>query len=437
MLPGSPPTGNGGTEEFSIPVEKLIGGLAVLLEARGLGAQAELVRLARPELRIAGFDNWNGGTTKWELVLHVPVDQFSPYIADEPRNSEETRLAELARLLLRGHEHVWISVRLAVDLEDDSPHPETSANTITEPTRQDIFDAVIASGMRWSGRLNDVEFLEAIFDLDALPSNDYRFKSMRQDVATHRISFPDDWSDDWVFNDPRLGLRSTTDSLFLRFLIRLVDPLIRPEPSEARTLAEVINRRLRMDGWELYQVSTFSGKPVFRARRATPVVSVDVDRERDALSDEYVRELIAKCDSKLSDGDHAGAITNARTLVEQVLSAIEIRVSSKRGDYKGELLKQMKAVTRLIALDPENPSLDERYKDVVRGLTQAVAGLATIRNSVSDSHAREHEPQPHQARLAVNAAKTVVVFLADAFQVFREEGNVPSADPASTPAGAL
>lgn len=137
------------------------------------------------------------------------------------------------------------------------------------------------------------------------------------------------------------------------------------------------------------------------------------------LSDAYVREQVEKCDAKLAQSDLEGAITNARTLLEAVLGELELRLVGVRNDYKGELPKQYKAVTKALRLDDERPELNDRFKDVIRGLVQAVNGLASLQNKISDRHARTRKPAPHHARVVVNAVKTITVFLVEsyAFQV--------------------
>ena len=51
----------------------------------------------------------------------------------------------------------------------------------------------------------------------------------------------------------------------------------------------------------------------------------------------------------------------------------------------------------------------------MRGLVQTVNGLASLQNKISDRHARTRKPAPHHARVVVNAAKTVAVFLVESF----------------------
>jgi hypothetical protein len=133
------------------------------------------------------------------------------------------------------------------------------------------------------------------------------------------------------------------------------------------------------------------------------------------LSDEYVRELSGKCDSRIATGDLDGAVTVGRTLLEAILSELEIRISGVRGDYKGDLPKQFKQVTKLLRMDDQRPDLDDRFKDVIRGLVMVANGLAPLRNKMSDGHARERKPALHHARVVVNASKTVSAFLVESY----------------------
>lgn len=113
--------------------------------------------------------------------------------------------------------------------------------------------------------------------------------------------------------------------------------------------------------------------------------------------------------------DLDGAVTVARTLLEAILSELETRLAGGKGNHKGDLPKQFKQVTKLLRMDDQRPDLDERFKDVIRGLVMVANGLAPLRNKMSDGHARERKPALHHARLVVNAAKTVSAFLVESY----------------------
>ena len=58
------------------------------------------------------------------------------------------------------------------------------SRTISEVTRRQTFDFLTLSGVDWSGRLAEVEFLSRLYDLTKLPSTDGRFHSADRDINT-------------------------------------------------------------------------------------------------------------------------------------------------------------------------------------------------------------------------------------------------------------
>jgi AbiJ N-terminal domain 3 len=84
---------------------------------------------------------------------------------------------------------------------------------ITEVTRRRLVEGLEVRGIVWSGALEDTEFLSRLYDLDALPSTDPRFRSASEDIFQHRVNSPTDWDDDWVFSDPRFGLADSDDAI--------------------------------------------------------------------------------------------------------------------------------------------------------------------------------------------------------------------------------
>ena len=93
-----------------------------------------------------------------------------------------------------------------------------SSNSIPENVRRDIFDFLRVHHVAWAGRLEETDFLSRLYDLEELPSTDYRFKSMASDIWQHRVNNPMDWDDDWIYSDSRLDLYRCPDEEFLGFL---------------------------------------------------------------------------------------------------------------------------------------------------------------------------------------------------------------------------
>lgn len=86
-------------------------------------------------------------------------------------------------------------------------------------------------------------------------------------------------------------------------------------------------------------------------------------------------------------------------------------------------------MAKKLRLDERRPDIDERFKEVVRGLVMVVNGLAPLRNKLSDGHARARKPAEHHARAVVNAAKTVAVFLVDSYRFQASSGLLGNSQP--------
>jgi AbiJ N-terminal domain 3 len=59
---------------------------------------------------------------------------------------------------------------------------------LTREVRQNIIDGLRLENVRWSGRLEEVEFLQRLYDLKTLPSTDGRFKDAAGDIWQHRVN---------------------------------------------------------------------------------------------------------------------------------------------------------------------------------------------------------------------------------------------------------
>ena len=139
------------------------------------------------------------------------------------------------------------------------------SQSISEVTRRAILDFLSVSDSHWAGRLSDSEFLSRIYDLETLPSTDYRFSSAASDIAQHR-DYWTDWDEDWIFHDDRFNLLHVTDEQFARFLSETIHPVVREDEEETLTLLTAYNERLKVDGWSLVTVEQLSGRPVYVAQ---------------------------------------------------------------------------------------------------------------------------------------------------------------------------
>ncbi len=129
------------------------------------------------------------------------------------------------------------------------------------------------------------------------------------------------------------------------------------------------------------------------------------------INHRYIVGQANKCDTKISDGDNDGAITNARTLVEAVLNEILIKNGEDSHNFNGDLLKLYKRVQKILDLEPNNKDVDDTLNQYLRGLIGVVSGLSGLRNKMSDSHVQKVKPEKRHAKLTVDSAKTLAEFL--------------------------
>ncbi|MDI6099225.1 DUF4263 domain-containing protein [Actinoplanes sp. NEAU-A12] len=155
-----------------------------------------------------------------------------------------------------------------------------SEQRITTLTRRDIVDYVCGEGGPWWGRLDEIDFLGPLYDLDTLASTDPRFTTAREDITQHRINNPHDWPDHWVFEYPRFNLLDGPDEILLGFLTRFVHPEVQPDLDQSSRRVGELNRLLGPDGWALRPFEFTSGRPIYSpafAPSTGPMVSVPLD----------------------------------------------------------------------------------------------------------------------------------------------------------------
>lgn len=115
---------------------------------------------------------------------------------------------------------------------------------------------------------------------------------------------------------------------------------------------------------------------------------------------------------KRVETDPGGAITSARTLVETVCKHI-LDARGLPSDFDGDLGKLYKATANSLKLTPDTGTT-EIVKQVLGGCASVVNGLAAKRNALGDAHGktpRDLVPSPRLARLSLNAAGTLAMFL--------------------------
>lgn len=180
----------------------------------------------------------------------------------------------------------------ALKKESKADNDRHSAQTteITEVTRREIIDRLLAGNLAWAGRLQEDDFLSRLYDLNALPSDDKRFQTAAGDIWQHRVNNLD-WKDDWIFFDQRFNLLHAPDEDFLRFLCETVHPVVRPKVERALELVNTYNSHLRKDGWELVRSDKISDRPVFHARKTAQDIEIFAEPTGWPKVDRQVEEI--------------------------------------------------------------------------------------------------------------------------------------------------
>lgn len=194
---------------------------------------------------------------------------------------------------------------------------------ISRLTRRDLIDSLVAEKINWCGRLDESEFLARLYDLQALPSTDGRFKDAAGDIWQHRVN-NFDWDDDWVFHDSRFNLSNGDDELLLRFLCEMLHPVVRSDATEVERLRQMINGYLANDGFQLVERTRMSGKPVFVGRFLGVVGTPALAAARETLGGTdpgYVAQQITRMDAAVLN-DPGLAIGTVKELVETCCKTI-------------------------------------------------------------------------------------------------------------------
>lgn len=300
--------------------------------------------------------------------------------------------------------------------------------TITAVTRRDITDYLIANRVTWSGRLEEPAFLQRLWDLSQMRSEDSRFEDAAGDIRQHRIN-NHDWEDDWVFHDARFNLTGGPDETFVRFLAETLHPLVRSELEEVKRLLAFYNECLARDDWELVEVSQLLGGPVFegRPREAikAPKEALDLGRYQRLDDPQVVRDHLRRIDRDLKT-DPAEAIGASKELVESVLKLIldDYGVEYGKSDDLMGLYKKVQEEMRLnVEAVPGNAAGSKAAVKTLRALVTTIQSLAELRNEIGGGHghARRSPALTRHGRLAFNASVTVVEFLLDTWHVRRED----------------
>jgi hypothetical protein len=292
---------------------------------------------------------------------------------------------------------------------------------ITQLTRRDIVDALVVENVNWAGRLEEPEFLGRLFNLAELPSNDRRFPDAAADIWQHRVNNRHDWSDDWVFYDPRFNIMNGDDELFLSFLCETVHPVVRSDPTEVERLVQLYNSHLMKDGFELAEKSRISGRPIYVGRYISTLGAPALSAVKESFGGTdltYVAQQITRMELAVN-ADPGLAIGTAKELIETCCKTILLERGIGAPDSL-DLAQLVKLTSKELRLTPDDIADQAKAVETIRRLLSNLAtitqGVSELRNRYGTGHGKAAWSKglgPRHAKLAIGAASTLAVFLVE------------------------
>ncbi|TBV27676.1 hypothetical protein DMZ43_01095 [Meridianimaribacter sp. CL38] len=211
----------------------------------------------------------------------------------------------------------------------------------------------------------------------------------------------------WRYAEAKI--REFNNTLKIKHIIEsLVDPrnYLEEPVFTCEEAVEEVNAYIQYDGFKLikngmlYKLIDLSGVLV----QGSSVKKIDQD---------FIKEQISKCNSKIENGDFNGAITNSRSLAEAVMINIIEDIEGKEIKNDGKLENLYKKVKKHLNLKIDPATLPKTVIQILSGLDSIVSGLSGLSNNSGDRHANKFNTKEHHARLAVNSTLTLVDFLLD------------------------
>ncbi|MEL6859894.1 MAG: abortive infection family protein [Pseudomonadota bacterium] len=401
-------------------IEAFLATATEVLKAQGLLDVVSVLKEAAPTVEETGFDRWDGGTPVWTIYLWVDSALFAHLGAQ--REELESQVAECLKPIIEPHDEDWFKVKIVPQLSQniDWRHRDFG---VPEAIRRNIIDGLKIENVNWRGRLNDIEFLERMFDLKSMPTYDSRYSDAYGDIWQHTIN-NDDYEDDWIYTDKRFGLIAGDAAVFLRFLCETVHPVVRADRNDALKIVQNFNDQLRQCGWELVEEEMIAGRPRYTPRRMSDASQQSVSRARkvaDALSARWMHNEIIRLENAV-ERDPALAIGTAKDLVESCCKSI-LEKRNVPVPKNANLQKLSKLIATELKLVPQGISDEAKGAETIRLLLSNLSSIthytAELRGLYGSGHGRDGKHrglEPRHARLAVGAAVTFIDFVTSTYK---------------------
>lgn len=214
-------------------------------------------------------------------------------------------------------------------------------------------------------------------------------------------------------------VRVDDHSALERIILRVCDPreyLAAPDKTQA--VIARLNAALEPDG---VVVTLVNGKPQIIARQVSGVVVSTFAEKTRLLDFDTVQLDISRALASATD-DPEDATTAASSLIESVCRSILVELGLPL-PAKRDIDGLIRAVQEPLGLSPGRmdlpPDIEADIRQVLGGLTSVAKGIGALRTHASDAHGRERgfrRIDPRIARLAINAAASIAMFLIETWE---------------------
>lgn len=204
-----------------------------------------------------------------------------------------------------------------------------------------------------------------------------------------------------------------------RVLLHVCDPRhYMQEPEKAAAVRDHINKALEPDG---LAVTVVNAKPHLTERLATGVLVEPFISKVAAFDFDTVQVELARALASVKD-DPEDAVTAACSLIEAVCRSIliELRLPFPA---KRDISGLLSAVQEPLGLSPGRTDLpaeaEQDVRQILGGFASVVKGIGALRTHAGDAHGREkghRRIDPRIARLALNSAGSVALFLIETWE---------------------
>ena len=209
------------------------------------------------------------------------------------------------------------------------------------------------------------------------------------------------------------------DTYITRIIERVCDPRdYLADPEKATAVREHLNMTLAPDG---LAVAIVGGRALLVERGGSGAIVEPFIKKVATLDFDTVQIEIARALPNLED-DPEDAVTAACSLIEAVCRSILVELRLPLPPKK-DINGLIRAVQEPLGLSPGRsdlpPEIETDIRQTLSGLTSVVKGIGALRTHGGDAHGREkgfRRIDARIARLALNAASSVALFLIESWE---------------------